>query len=259
MAGQEAEDLGRLEGKVSVVTGGAQGIGRAVVEKFAAEGARVWFLDVDEAMGNETAESTGARFVRANVASEPDVQAAMETVLSAEGKVDVLVNNAGRNAYHLAAELTAAEWDGSMGLNLKAAWLCSKHVLPAMVAQGGGSIVVVSSLHARMTTTGMFPYAAAKAGLVGLTRSLAVDYGQKGVRVNVILPGYTRTQAVENWLHGLENPEQAEREVLEVHPLRRMAAPAEVANVICFLASDEASSMTGAEVVVDNGLSARYA
>ncbi len=259
MASQEAEALGRLEGKVAVVTGGAQGIGCAVVEKFQAEGARVWFLDVDEAVGAGTAARTGTRFVKADVASEADVKAAMEAVLAAEGRVDVLVNNAGRNAYHLAAELTSEEWERSMGLNLKAAWLCSKYVLPAMVAQGGGSIVVVSSLHARMTTTGMFPYAAAKAGLLGLTRSLAVDYGPRGVRVNAVLPGYTRTQAVENWLSRLEEPEKAEQAVLEVHPLRRMAAPSEVANVICFLASDEASSMTGAEVVVDNGLSARYA
>ena len=251
--------MSRLGGKVALVTGGAQGIGRAVVEKMLDAGARVWFLDIDEAAGRRTADELGAPFLCADAASEAQVRQAIETVLAADGRLDVVVANAGRNAYKLAAELTEEEWDRSIGLNLKAAWLCSKHALPAMLRQGGGSIVIISSLHARMTTTGMFPYAAAKAGLVGMARSLAVDYGPHGVRVNAVLPGWTRTPAVEDWMRRQPDPARAESEVLAVHPLRRIAHAAEVASVVCFLASDESSAMTGAEVVVDCGLSARYA
>ncbi len=251
--------MGRLAGKIAVVTGGAQGIGRAVVEKMSDEGARVWFLDIEEAGGRVTAEELGVRFLPADVTSEEQVRRALEEVLAREGRLDVLVNNAGRNAYHDAVALSEADWDRSMNLNLKAAWLCSKHALPAMVRQGGGAIVIISSLHARMTTTGMFPYAAAKAGLAGMARSLAVDYGPHGVRVNAVLPGWTRTPAVEDWMHRQPDPAHAENEVLAVHPLRKIARASEVAAVVCFLASDEASAMTGAEVVVDCGLSARYA
>ena len=147
--------MGRLAGKVAVVTGGAQGIGRAVVEKMSDEGARVWFLDVDEAAGRTTAEELGVHFLAADVTDEDQVRHALEEVAAREGRLDVLVNNAGRNAYNLAAELTAGEWERSINLNLKAAWLCSKNALPAMLRQGRGAIVIVSSLHARMTTTGL--------------------------------------------------------------------------------------------------------
>jgi NAD(P)-dependent dehydrogenase (short-subunit alcohol dehydrogenase family) len=248
-----------VDGKVALVTGGAQGIGRAVVEKLKEEGARVWFLDVDEAVGARTASELGAHFLVADVTNEEQVQRAMERVDRSEGRIDILVNNAGRNAYSVAAELTSDEWEAAIGLNLKAAWLCSKHVLKGMELQGRGSIVIISSLHARMTTTGMFPYAAAKAGLVGMTKSMAVDYGPRGIRVNVVLPGWTRTPGVDGWFKRQKHAAEAEMEILGVHPLRKIAESREVANVVCFLASDEASSMTGAEVVVDNGLSARYA
>jgi NAD(P)-dependent dehydrogenase (short-subunit alcohol dehydrogenase family) len=251
--------MGRLAGQVAVITGGAQGIGRAAVEKFLAEGARAWFLDIDEAAGRATADALGAPFLRADVTVEADVQRAMETVLAAEGRIDTLVANAGRNAYHLAADLSTDEWQRSIDLNLKAAWLCAKHVLPAMTGQRAGSIVIVSSLHARMTTTGMFPYAAAKAGLAGMARSLAVDYGPHGIRVNAVLPGWTHTPAVDDWLARQPDPARAIGDIHAVHPLRKIADPSEVAAVIAFLASPEASSITGAEMVVDNGLSARYA
>jgi len=142
-------------------------------------------------------------------------------------------------------------------VDLKGAWLCAKHVLPGMVAAGGGAIVNVASIHARMTVAGMFPYAAAKSGLVGLTRSLALDYGPRGVRVNALSPGYTRTRLVEEYLE--RQPPGARDRVLEVHPLGRIGEPAEIAAVACFLLSAEASFVTGAEWAVDGGLSARFA
>jgi len=254
----------RLEGKVAVVTGGAQGIGRAIVEKCQAEGARVVFLDIDEPRGTETQQALAGRgqdvrFLRCDITAEAQVQAAMATTLDWHGRLDILVNNAGVNTYFDATTMTEAEWERVFAVDLKGAWLCAKHAIPAMRQAGGGSIVNIASLHAFMTTYGMFPYAAAKSGLVGLTRSLALDFGPEGIRVNAICPGWTRTQLVDEWLQRQPEGAAAEQGVLDVHPLRRMATPSEIANFVSFVASDEASFITGAALVIDGGLSARFA
>jgi NAD(P)-dependent dehydrogenase (short-subunit alcohol dehydrogenase family) len=255
---------GRLAGKVAVVTGGAQGIGHAIVEKLAQEGARVSFLDLDEAGGAATARELGGRgpgvsFARADVTREGEVKSALEQVVRRDGGLDVLVNNAGVNAYFDATAMTEAEWDAVFAVDLKGAWLCSKHALPAMKRAGHGSIVNIASIHATLTIAGMFPYAAAKAGLVGLTRSLALDYAPAGIRVNAVLPGWTRTRLVEEWFRMQPDPAEAEKKVLAVHPLGRLATPMEVANLVAFVASDEAAAITGAALAVDGGLSARFA
>ncbi len=250
---------GRLEGKVALVTGGAQGIGRAIVEKLTQEGARVSFLDLDEVGGAATARALAVSFTRADVTREGEVQAALAQVIGREGGLDVLVNNAGVNAYFDATAMTEAEWDTVFAVDLKGAWLCCKHALPAMKRAGRGSIVNIASIHARLTIAGMFPYAAAKAGLVGLTRSLALDCAPAGIRVNAVLPGWTRTRLVEEWFRMQPDPAEAERKVVAVHPLGRLATPMEVANLVAFVASDEASAITGAALAVDGGLSARFA
>jgi NAD(P)-dependent dehydrogenase (short-subunit alcohol dehydrogenase family) len=254
----------RLAGKVAVVTGGAQGIGRAIVEKFAQEGARVSFLDRDEAAGAATARELGGgptsvTFTRADVTREDEVGAALAQVVRRHGGLDVLVNNAGVNAYFDAAAMTEAEWDAVFAVDLKGTWLCCKHALPAMRRAGAGSIVNIASIHATLTMAGMFPYAAAKAGLVGLTRSLALDAAPAHIRVNAVLPGWTRTRLVEEWFRMQPDPAEAERRVLAVHPLGRLSTPMEVANLVAFVASDEASAITGAALAVDGGLSARFA
>jgi NAD(P)-dependent dehydrogenase (short-subunit alcohol dehydrogenase family) len=256
--------LGRLEGKVAVVTGGARGIGRAVVEKLAREGARVAFLDRDEAAGRETAGELGARlqavtFLPADITAEVDVRRSLEEVRRAHGALDVLVNNAGVNAYYDATRMSEAEWDAVFAVDLKGAWLCCKHALPAMLAAGRGSIVNIASIHSNLTMAGMFPYAAAKSGIVGLTRSLALDYAPRQIRVNAVLPGWTRTRLVEDWFRMQPDPQEAERRVLSVHPLRRIASPEEVANLVAFVASDEASAITGASLSVDCGLGVQFA
>jgi NAD(P)-dependent dehydrogenase (short-subunit alcohol dehydrogenase family) len=254
---------GRLEGKVAVVTGGGRGIGRATVEKLAREGARVTFLEVDEAAGRQAAEelaglSREIAFLPADVTVEEQVRRSLEEVVRRHGTVDVLVNNAGTNTYFDATEMTEAEWDQVFAVDLKGAWLCSKHALPAMKRAGRGSVVNIASIHARLTIPGMFPYAAAKSAMVGLTRSLALDYAPFGIRVNAVLPGWTRTRQVEDWFRRQPDPAAAERHVNEVHPLRRIAAPAEVANLISFVASDEASAITGASLAVDCGLGIQF-
>ena len=251
----------RLENKVAVVTGGAQGIGQAIVQKFVAEGARVALLDIDEPRGRAEAERHGdaVRFIRCDITREADVAAAIAGTVEAFGKLDILVNNAGVNTYFDATTMTEDEWEKVFAVDLKGAWLCCKHALPHMPEQGSGAIVNIASIHAFMTTYNQFPYAAAKSGMVGLTRSLALDFGKYQIRVNAICPGWVRTQLVDEWLELQPEGKAAEQRVLDQQPLGRMAAPMEIANFVAFVASDEASFMTGAALLIDGGLSARFA
>ncbi|MGI8562274.1 MAG: SDR family NAD(P)-dependent oxidoreductase [Candidatus Dormibacter sp.] len=249
---------GRLDRQVAVVTGGAQGIGRAIVEKLAAEGARVAAWDLCPVSPEDyDAPTDSVECLRCDVSSEADVAAASNATTERLGRVSVLVNNAGLNAYFDAVQMTETDWDAFMGVDLKGSWLCCKHLLPGM--QGGGGVIVnIASIHAYMTTPGMFPYAAAKSGLLGLTRSLALDYGLAGVRAVAVCPGWIHTHLVDEWLERQENPEAALAAVVARHPRGRIGAPADVANLVAFLASDEASFITGTAHLVDGGLSAQF-
>lgn len=252
-----------LQNKVCLVTGGARGIGRATVEKCSRSGAQVAFFDLD-ADGGEAVqkglreERLDVHFLPCNVTAEQEVADAVRDVLEKFGRIDALVNNAGINAYFDATRMTESDWDKVFAVDLKAVWLCSKYVLPIMQRAGSGSIVNISSIHAHMTTKNMFPYAAAKSGVVGLTRSLALDYGADNIRVNAVCPGWVRTHLVQEWIDMQPDPEAAEASVLAVHPLGRIAEPGEIANFIAWLASDDASFMTGADLLIDGGLSARF-
>ena len=244
---------GRLHDKIAVVTGGSRGIGRAIVEKFIDEGASVTNIDLSwEGV-------VLAPFCRADVTRETEVKAAMDEVRNTCGRIDILVNNAGINAYFDAETMTEAEWESVFDVDLKGAWLCTKHVLTDMKERHCGSIVNIASIHASLTMAGMFPYAAAKSGLVGLTRSLALDYASHGIRVNAVSPGWTRTQLVEDWFARQPDPATAEAGVMKAHPMCRIATPMEVANLVAFVASDEASAITGASLAVDCGLGIQFA
>jgi NAD(P)-dependent dehydrogenase (short-subunit alcohol dehydrogenase family) len=262
--GQAGIPMGRLDRKSILVTGGARGIGRAIVEKCAEEGALVSFFDTNEAGGRATAdEIAGAGrsvdFLRVDVTREDEVERGVAAVAELHGRVDVLINNAGVNAYFDAVEMTEAQWDQVFAVDLKGAWLCARAVLPGMRARRAGVIVNIASIHATLTIAGMFPYAAAKSGLVGLTRSLALDCAPLGIRVNAVSPGWTRTRLVEEWFGLQPDPAAAEASVMNAHPMRRIATPAEIANVVAFVASDEASAMTGASLSVDCGLGIQFA
>ena len=256
--------MGSLEARVGLVTGGAHGIGRACVERLQAAGAAVVFCDLDEDVGREVAERLAdgrapIEFVPADVTSEDQVAGATAFAIERFGSLDVVVANAGIGAGFDAAAMSEAEWDAFFAIDLKSLWLCAKHALPRMRQQRRGSIVNIASIHAFMTAAENFPYAAAKSGVVGLTRNLALDNGKYQIRVNAVCPGYTRTRMVMDGIRSAEDPAAAEREILAVHPLGRIAEPAEIANVVAFLASDEASFVTGAATLVDGGLSARFA
>lgn len=248
-----------LQDKVAVVTGGATGIGRAIVERLHGEGCRVAFLDIDRARGEDLRARLGVTFVECDVAREAEVADALATIAAALGPLSMLVNNAGINAYADAGEMTEAEWERFFAVDLKAAWLCTKHALPQLRQCGGGVIVNIASIHAFLTTRGMFPYAAAKSGVVGLTRSLALDHGHEGIRVNAVCPGWVRTQLVQEWFDQQDDPAAAERGVLAAHPLGRIGTPEEIAGLVAFLGSDDATFLTGATLLVDGGLSARFA
>lgn len=253
----------RFNGKVALVTGGARGIGEAVVRRLHTEGAAVVSLDVDGDKARLSAGETNApampEAIWCDIGSADQVAPAVSDVLARHGRVDVLVNNAGVSAYFDAATMTENDWDRVFAVDLKGAWLCTRAVLPGMRAQRSGAIINIASVHARMTLAGSFPYAAAKAGVVGLTHSLALDEGPHGIRVNAVCPGYTRTALVQQWLNDQPDPTATAKQVDDVHALRRIGEPDEVAAAAAFLASDDASFITGTELFVDGGLSARFA
>jgi NAD(P)-dependent dehydrogenase (short-subunit alcohol dehydrogenase family) len=251
-----------LAGEVAIVTGGSRGIGRAIVELFVEHGACVVFCGRDAAAGREVVRglpSDRAAFQVADVGLEVDLAGVVALCVERFGAPTILVNNAGVNANHDAVTMTETEWDRFFDIDLKAAWLAAKHVLPHMVRAGRGAIVNVSSLHAFATLDGFFPYAAAKSGLVGLTRSLALDYGPQGIRVNVVAPGFVRTRLVQESIDRAEDAAAAERAMVAGVALGRIGSPAEIASVVRFLASDEAAYVTGASLLVDGGLTARRA
>jgi NAD(P)-dependent dehydrogenase (short-subunit alcohol dehydrogenase family) len=253
---------GRLTNEHVFVTGGSKGIGAAIVEKCLTEDARVSFIDVDEAAGVALVGALGAGrdrlfFGVGDVRAVTNIARVHGGAVAALGAVTGLVNNAGQNSYADPVTMTESQWDEVFAVDLKSAWLCSRAVLPAMLAAGRGSIVNIASIHADVTYPGMFPYAAAKSGLVGLTRSLALEVGEKQVRVNALSPGYVETPLVKDWF--ARNPPSKRSEVLAVHPMGRMANPMEIANCVAFLLSSEASFVTGTNWRADGGLGARFA
>ena len=249
----------RFEGKAVIVTGGAGGIGRAAAQGFAAEGGKVLVTDTDEAGGEATAAAIRtaggeAAFLTVDVSSDTRCAAMVETALSAFGRLDVAFNNAGVGGSGFAlADEEESTFDRMIAINLKGVFNCLKREIPAMIRGGGGAIVNTASVAGLVGNPGLSSYCAAKHGVIGLTRAAALDYVGQGVRINAICPGATRTRLLEAWF---QDP-AVEQHVMALHPIGRLAAPEEMAEVVLFLASEAASFMVGCAVPVDGGVTAQ--
>jgi len=244
---------------VALVTGAANGIGAAVADRLAADGYDLALVDRDSAALTKQSHrlDVSALSVTVDVRDAGQIGQAVAAAVDQFGAIDAVVTCAGINAYYDPIALTEQDWDTVFGIDLKATWLTCRAALPYLLESNRAAIVTVSSIHAKLTAAGTFPYAAAKAGVEGLTRSLALDYGPRGVRVNAIAPGWTRTRLVDDWLARQDDPDAAMATVNTAHPLGRIVEPAEVAAVVAFLLSDQARAVTGASFAVDCGLSIR--
>ena len=254
---------GRLAGKTAIVTGAARGIGLAIARRFAREGARLGLLDMDgDALANAAAEfdlaPSDLTLATVDISDRQRVEAVVRDICRRLGDADILVNNAGINVFSDPLALTDADWARCMAINLEGAWHMSRAVLPGMIRLGAGSIVNIASTHAFSIIPGCFPYPVAKHGLIGLTRSLAIEYAGKNIRINAVAPGYIETDKVRDWLADFPDPAAARQRIVDLIPLHRIGLPDEVANAALFLASEEASFATGSILTLDGGRSIVY-
>lgn len=240
-----------LAGKVVLVTGGASGIGEAIVRRFAAQNARVGFLDIKDGEGHALAAELGetVQYVHADLTQIPELRASIAEVREAFGPIAVLVNNAAHDERHRTEDVTPEYWDDRVAVNLRHQFFAAQAVLPDMQAAGGGSIINFGSVSWMVGQGGMAAYTACKSAVLGLTRSLARDFGPDNIRVNAIAPGWIMTPRQKQfWLN-----EEGERELMQRQCLKRQLVPDEIARVVLFLASEEASACTNQHYVVDGG------
>lgn len=238
----------RLENKVAIITGGASGIGKATAEKFVEEGAKVIIWDLNEQRGNEVAEELGAKFAKVNTSNYEDIEKAAKAVNDEFGRIDILINNAGITRDSTVKKMTVEQWQQVIDVNLSGVFYCSKIISEYMVANGWGRIVNASSVVGLYGNFGQANYVATKAGLIGMTKTFAREFGRKGVTVNAIAPGFISTEMVAAM------PEEVLAGMKAKVPIGRLGDPKEIANAYCFLASDEASYINGHTLSVDGGM-----
>ncbi|MFL5953326.1 MAG: SDR family NAD(P)-dependent oxidoreductase [Gaiellaceae bacterium] len=248
----------RLEDKRAVVTGGASGIGEAIVRRFVAEGARVVIADVQETAGEALAAELGVVFQRTDVTSATDIEAAVTRAVDDLGGLEVVVNNAGWVKVDIAIRADEDDFDRMLATYLRAHFLMAKYALPHLIAGGGGSIVNMSSMQAYRAIPGRVGVQAAKGGICAMTRELALEYGPAGVRVNAVLPGLTMTEKAINDYAEYATPEELDLR-RQCYPLRRFGTPEDIASAVLFLASDESAWITGIDLLVDGGISMQLA
>lgn len=246
---------GRLEGKVALITGAASGIGRRTAERFADEGAVVVVGDLDEAGARAAAEHLGrdALGLRLDVTDADSAAAAVATVVAQRGRLDVLVNNAGVTITGSAHDLTEDDWDREMRVNVKSVYLMSRAAWPHLVASKG-NIVNTASIAALWAIPADAAYCASKAAVLMLTKCMALDGARDGVRSNCVCPGYTDTPMIQGYFADQTDPASARTFAESIHPLGRLGRPDDIASAMVYLASDDASWVTGSALTVDGGL-----
>jgi NAD(P)-dependent dehydrogenase (short-subunit alcohol dehydrogenase family) len=247
-----------LKNQVAIITGSGRGIGRGIAEVFAAEGAKVVIATLKENEGQETLEAIRSKggeaiVVQTDVSSEASVKAMIGETIKTYGRINTLVNNAGITLFKHLFETTLEDWEKVIGVDLKGVYLCSKYAALEM-QQHGGSIINISSNHAKAALPNAEIYNAAKAGVNGLTRAMAVSLGQYGIRVNTIMPGFTATPHYYEWLKGQGD---AEDEVKFLHATGQVTTPEDIGKLAVYLASGDSKNMTGAELALDGGMLAK--
>ncbi|WP_442580951.1 SDR family oxidoreductase [Mesorhizobium sp. ASY16-5R] len=255
--------VGRLDGKVAVITGAGRGIGEATARAMAAEGAIVVVAEKDAESGGRVVASLtagGARslFIETDVADAASCEAMAEDALKKFGGIDILVANAGINVFHEPLETSEEEWRRCFAVDLDGVWYSAKAVLPAMRGRKAGSVVAIASCHSFAIIPSTFPYPVAKHGLLGLVRALGVQYAADGIRVNAIAPGYIETQIAVDYWNTFADPQAERQRTYDLHPPRRIGRPEEVAMTAVFLGSDEAPFINAACIVIDGGRSVLY-
>lgn len=246
----------RLANKVALITGGGRGIGRATVARFLMEGAKVAFSDINRQTGEQAASTLpvvadAPLFIESDVTDKAKVAAMVRQVIEHFGRIDILINNAGVTRDSLSWKLDETEFDRVIDINLKGTFLCSQAVFEPMKAQGSGRIINTSSVSA-MGNIGQVNYAAAKAGIIGLTKTLALEFARNAITVNCVAPGFTESDMTANI------PEKIRAGIVSKIPLGRMAQPEEVAALHLYLASDEARYVTGQVFFIDGGLTVGF-
>ncbi|UGX85996.1 SDR family oxidoreductase [Phyllobacterium meliloti] len=253
---------GRLSDKRIMITGAAQGIGLAIAQASAREGAGLYLIDTDELLLQQVAADlrTSGATVESSAVSITDEPAIMAAVIRAKaviGPLNALINNAGINVFNEPLLTTDEEWQRCFDVNLKGAWNCCKAVLPDMIANGGGAILNIASTHAFTIIPHTFPYPLAKHALLGMTKSLGLEYAARGIRVNALAPGYVSTQKVIDYWNSFPDPDAAKAETMALHPGGRIASPEEIALAAVFMISDECPFMNATCLTIDGGLSVR--
>ena len=253
----------RLAGKTALITGAAQGIGRAIADCFAAEGAAVAVTDLQEERGRAVAQSliergSKAIFEHVDVADADSVEQMTARVVARLGPPDVLVNNAGIAVFRDPLAMESADWQRCFSVDLDGVWHCCRAVLPHFLIKGKGDIINIGSVHSFKIIPHCFPYPIAKHAVLGLTRALAIEYADRNIRVNAIAPGYIGTEIVENIFAKAPNAEVLRHETEALHPVKRIGRPEEIAWAAVFLASDEARFLTAECLVIDGGRSTLF-